>query len=57
MKNYYPSYITSSSHKIFVKVILSMASMQNLLQISMPKLVYSLCLTLDDIKNVFFQFS
>ena len=61
MKNYYPSnyqsYVTSASHKIFVKVILCMAIVQNLLQISMPKLVYSLYLTLDNIKNVFFQLS
>ena len=33
-----------------------MAIVQNLLQISMPKLVYSLYLTLDNIKNVFFNF-
>ena len=61
MKNYYPpnypSYVISPSHKIFVKVILWMAVVQYLLQIWMPKLVYSLYLTLDNIKNVFFQFS
>ena len=55
MKNYYPSYVTSSSHKIFVKVILRIAIVQNVLQIWMPKLVYSLYLSLDNIKNVFFQ--
>ena len=54
---YYPSYIISPSHKIFVKVILRMIVVQNLLQIWMPKLIYSLYLTLDNIKNVFFQFS
>ena len=57
MKNYYPSnypsYVTSPLHKIFVKVILRMAIVQNLLQIWIPKLVYSLYLTLDNIKTVF----
>ena len=62
MKNYYtsyyPSYVTSPSHKVFVEVILGMVLMQNLLQIWMPKLVYSLYLTLDNMKSVFFfQFS
>ena len=33
-----------------------MAVVQNLLQIWMPKLVYSLYLTLDNIKNVFSNF-
>ena len=60
MKNYYlsnyPSDVTSPSHKIFVKVILRMAIVQNLLQISMPKLIYSLYLTLDNIKMFFFNF-
>ena len=32
-----------------------MAIVQNLVQIWMPKLVYSLYLTLDNIKNVFFS--
>ena len=54
--SYYPSYVTSPSHKTFVKVILRMAVVKNLLQIWMPKLVYSLYLTLDNIKNVFFNF-
>ena len=55
--SYYPSYVTSSSHKIFVKVILRMAIVQNLSEVWMPKLVCSLSLTLDNIKDVFFQFS
>ena len=62
MKNYYPStypsYVTSPSHKIFVKVIpFVKAIVQYVLQIWMPKLVYSLYLSPDTIKNVFFQLS
>ena len=56
MKSYYPSYVTSPSHKIFVKVILRIAVVQNLLQIWMPKLVYSLYLTLDNINMCFSNF-
>ena len=56
MKNYYPSYVTSPSNKIFVNIILSMVVVQNLLQIWMPKLIYSLYLTLDNTKMCFFNF-